>query len=63
MWRIDGDAAHRAIGAGLDADDLVAVPVEMREFWPRQAEDFDGDAELEHAELVVGEDGDVAVLS
>jgi hypothetical protein len=54
------DTAHRAQRPRLDADDLVAVPAEPVEFRPRQAEDFNGDAELEHAELVIGKDGDVA---
>ena len=51
------DATHGAHRSLIDSGDAVLVPREI-ELRSRQAEDLDGDAELERTEAVVGQNGD-----
>lgn len=50
----DLDAAHGAHRAMIDGDDTMLVPREL-EFRAWQAEDLHGNAELERAEAIVGQ--------
>ena len=53
----EGNATGRLRRSFIDATDAEVVPGNI-EFRPRQAEDFDGDAELEGAEPVIDDGGD-----
>jgi len=54
--------AHGAHRAFIDRGNHVFVPREV-ELWPGQAEDLDGNAELECAEAIVGQNGNQIGLS